>query len=417
MPRVYLYLDKRKDRAIRRKLIFLYLRYGRKTFKYSTQERIIEALWNDNTQRAKASPKAFPLYKQFNQKLSRIIRGAEEAYYELFSRLNREPEPKEIKILLDEKLNRSVQIIPNLFVNYMEKYIQDNKSIRVEAPYNTTLSLLKRFVKDNNNKAYHLEEIDVNFYYKFTAYCINNEYANKTTNKHIKRVKEILRYADNSSLKVSPDYRTRKFKKLKEVASTVVFLTSDEIERIFKYNFSDDKKLEKVRDLFIIGCCTGLRFSDLSRLNQVHVIKKENALLINTTTEKGKIPVTIPLHHYLESILQKYNNNPPSISSQKANKYIKEVCQIVGISGKIEELKMIGTKLKRTPKERYDKVSYHNARHSFARNAYLSGIDIEKIRIIIGHSSIRQTREYIRATELETALELVNDPFFTGKKK
>src|SRR5690606_27162726 len=109
--------------------------------------------------------------------------------------------------------------------------------------------------------------------------------------------------------------------------SDTVYLSIKELERFEKLNLSATPRLDRVRDLFLIGCFTGLRFSDFTQINEENINFEKSMLLIRT--QKTSERVAIPLHKTVKSILSKYKNKlPKSFSNQVMNNYIKEVASL-----------------------------------------------------------------------------------------
>ena len=112
--------------------------------------------------------------------------------------------------------------------------------------------------------------------------------------------------------------------------------------------------------------------------------------------------MAIPLHPIVLEIWHKYNGVlPQSISNQKFNDYIKEVCALAGVDG--AELKNItkgGLRAQHSFKK-YELITSHTARRSFATNLYLSGFPSISIMAITGHKTERAFMAYIRVTERE----------------
>jgi len=121
-----------------------------------------------------------------------------------------------------------------------------------------------------------------------------------------------------------------------------VYLSMNEIARIYYYpNLT--KKQQRIRDLFVVGCYTALRYSDLSTLT------KENFSngYITKITKKTGIRVVVPVHDIVQEIYERYEGNLMfDICSQHFNRYIKVICRKIGIDDKVNQ---IYTKFQRTP--------------------------------------------------------------------
>ena len=83
------------------------------------------------------------------------------------------------------------------------------------------------------------------------------------------------------------------------------------MKRIWEYKFTNSK-LERVKDLFVFACATGLRESDFSEIKPEN-IQKEDFSLISIKLKKQLI---IPFNSYSREILKKYNNALPKYSQQ-----------------------------------------------------------------------------------------------------
>ena len=181
-------------------------------------------------------------------------------------------------------------------------------------------------------------------------------------------------------------------------------MNESEIQRIFDFDLTHNEKLDRVRDLFIIGLWSGLRISDFTK------IKKENlkdGLIEIEKVQKSGLPIIIPIHPQVEQIISKYNGGlPRSISHQKFNEYLKELCKLVGINEMIKGAKAVRTehgmrKVTGTfPK--YEIISSHTCRRSFATNNYGKFSNAE-IMAVTGHKSEAVFLKYIKITQSEHA--------------
>jgi integrase len=179
-----------------------------------------------------------------------------------------------------------------------------------------------------------------------------------------------------------------------------VYLTEKEIRDLYKFDFSDDKRLEAVRDLFVFSCFVGLRISDARRIRPENMVTIEGEPYIKITTKKTGQPITIPCNDMVQSIFRKYKDSPtgmpPVISDQKYNQYIKELCKKAGLV----ETGRLNSDLS---KPLCEAVSSHTARRSFATNCYLDGMDNQMIMAVTGHKTEKSFLTYIKVTREENA--------------
>ena len=179
-----------------------------------------------------------------------------------------------------------------------------------------------------------------------------------------------------------------------------VALNEDELERLRELDLSGSKRLERVRDLFLVGCWTGLRFSDVTRIRQENISDG----FISVRQQKTGNYVTIPVHPVFSEIWEKYGGRLPSaISNQKFNEYLKEVCRKAKIDEPFIRSLTRGGKMETTLYKKYEVVSSHTARRSFATNLYRSGFPSISIMQITGHKSERSFLRYIKVSRQEHA--------------
>jgi integrase len=180
---------------------------------------------------------------------------------------------------------------------------------------------------------------------------------------------------------------------------------------MYSLDLSSNKRLDKARDLFIIGCYTGLRFSDLNQISPDNFIN--NGTQLKVKTEKTGEFVVIPLHRTVKEIVQKYENSIPDVlSNQKMNEYIKEVAKLAELNERISISITKGGEKQSDVFEKWQLVTTHTARRSFATNMYLLDIPTISIMKITGHRTEKAFLLYIKITQEENANKLLNHPFF-----
>ena len=179
----------------------------------------------------------------------------------------------------------------------------------------------------------------------------------------------------------------------------VVFLTWDEFKALHEYQISPEKKhLEVVKDMFIFSCATGLRYSDIAAL------KKENIVddIISVVTEKTDHLLKINLNRFSREIIEKYRLFPAkdgkamaTISNQKCNVHIKELCKMAGINAPVTIAYRIGNKTYKFVKPKHEVISFHSGRRTFVSLALKLGATAEEIKRITGHHSYSVMQKYI----------------------
>lgn len=220
-----------------------------------------------------------------------------------------------------------------------------------------------------------------------------------TRGSHVKFVKAAMNEAFKNKLHTNEDFRS--FRKEMEQIDAV-YLTNDEVTKIANLPLCGNHAI--ARDLFIVGCHTGMRFSDYSRLST----KDISDGVIHFITQKCKTTVDIPVHPRVMSILEKYNGVMPKMFSQKLNKLIKEVCKEAGIKESVTVRKGGAN----TRFEKWELVSSHTARRTGLTNMYKAGIPTYRCMMISGHKTEQVFLTYLRITQEENAEYLKDNPFF-----
>lgn len=167
--------------------------------------------------------------------------------------------------------------------------------------------------------------------------------------------------------------------KVNKSSTPIYFLTEEEINKLLNHQFLETHH-EKIRDLFVFNCYTGLRLSDLERLNKGHI----NNGVIELRAYKNQNDIYAPLTPISTKILQKYDYVLPIISEQKYNKYIKEVCRIAGINKQVERIKNSSAKKEYEYVPKWKVISTHIAVKTFISLCGIKGISPKAVSEITG---------------------------------
>jgi integrase len=394
-----------------RTLIYLVHNYNYNRFKYSTKEKIVPKNWNFTNQRARQS-KQFPENFELNARLNQI----EQMYNVVFRRLLNDTNQlnnKELKNELDLALGfRKEKKGRSDIVSFAEDFItsvENNRRNSTITVYRSTLKHLKNFSSANNYKL-DFDSIGIEFHNKFTKYLRDKlGLSNNTIGKYIKTVKTFLNEATEQGVNKNIEFKRRSFKVYHEEAENI-YLTLDELEQIEKTELPNPRQ-EEIKDMFLVGCYTGLRFSDLVTLGKDHI--NFETRLISIISEKTSTPVTIPLHPVVVEILKKYGDKlPKQITNQAMNRSLKEIMRLCSINEKVETAKNVKGNIEKSIVKKHELVTVHTARRSFATNLFLSGVPSLSIMKITGHKTEKSFMKYIKISDIENAHNLLNHPFF-----
>lgn len=290
---------------------------------------------------------------------------------------------------------------------FIEEYIQKaNVSDGTRKDYQNTLNHLKDFDTYRGKQA-SWKSMGYDYYSELVSYLKSTGKKGSTIDKVIKNLKVFLAQADlDDNLTVNQDFKKTisgksLFSKISKDEAEHIYLTEDEIRQITNARLDD--RLGEIRDLFIIGCWTGLRISDLSRL------KSENITdgLLRIKTQKTKEGVVIPVTEELQKILNKYPDRLPKIpTDQYYNRQLKEVAKLSGINTPVmAETKRNGMTVV-APVPKYELVTSHTARRSFATNLYRRGIPSTQLMFLTGHRTEDAFLKYIKVSKEDNAKDV-----------
>lgn len=269
--------------------------------------------------------------------------------------------------------------------------------------YKTNIRVLREFAAIYPRPV-DFTTMDLGFYEAYTTYLTRTKgLAVNSVGKYIQTLKVFLNEATAKTktlgVEVNPEFKSSRFKVLKEDADSV-YLTEAELKKLIDLDLTSKSRLERVRDLFIVGCYTGLRFSDFTAIRPEYI--HNGFIRMEQFKTQGR--VVIPCHPAVTAMLDKYAGTlPAAISNQKMNDYVKELCQLAGITQ--QESKGItkgGKRVIRTV-EKWQLISTHTARRSFSTNMYVLGVPAITIMRITGHKTEKAFMRYIKLDEEQHA--------------
>jgi integrase len=385
------------------------IRWNGQRLVYPSGERIDPRHWSATTQRAKASLTTAP---EFNRNLSNVVGKIEGAYLRFLNDNDqRAPSVGELRDRLDIALGRKEGEGPRTLFAFINGYIakasdrvNPDTGARLAATtrkkYTSTLHHLEAFARAKRMRV-DFDTVDMAFYDRFNAFLTNDQrLALNSVGKYIQTVKTFLRAAAEDGIEVNPAFRTRKFKTPSELTDKV-YLTEQELNDLFHLDLSAHPRLDRARDLFIVGAWTGLRFGDFTTIRPEQVTGDR----IRIRTKKTGEAVVIPLHPCVHAVLAKYGDTlPRAISNQKMNAYLREFAAMVpSLQDRTSVSSTVAGVRRYVTKPKAELVTTHTARRSFATNYYLKGVPTRTIMAITGHQTEQAFRLYIRLNADEHA--------------
>ncbi len=303
---------------------------------------------------------------------------------------------------------KEVSEVPTKLVDYFEYYLEKRKvELTKDAArkYRNAKDIVVAFEK-KSKKNYNINDVNEDFKEDFLKYMISVGYYQNYASKTFSNVKGICKHAGVRGVPIYSGFSNLKINKLK---GNVVYLTSAEIELIENVNLTTER-LDNARDWLLISCETAQRISDFMNFDKNMIVqlpmKSGNMSALKFRQEKTDKPMLCPITDRMQRVLSKRGGEfPNKISDQKYNKYIKEVCRLAGITQVVYGGKQVDQRKKFGLFPKYELVTSHIGRRSFASN-YYGQMPTSVIMIATGHASEKQLLEYIGKDSSEKAVQL-----------
>ena len=238
------------------------------------------------------------------------------------------------------------------------------------------------FIMDNLGTTTEITSINVGMINQLYT-SMKEKFLPSTSAGYMTKAKTLFQYAmDYGKIKINPTTSI----KINKGTPTVSYLTSAEISKIKGLKLDDYDRLNKVRDLMLFQCATGMAYCDLIQFNSNMVTETNGVYTYTSNRQKTGIEFTTVILPMGMEILNKYNGCLPLISNQKYNAYLKEIQKLSGVS---------------------TVITTHLCRKTYAHYMLNNGVRIETVARLLGHSNTNITQKiYCRKTTETIANEV-----------
>ena len=381
--------------------------FASKRIEFTTGYRIDSAKWDTDKQRVKNG-----CSNKLKQSASEINASLLEYYTEIqsiFKRFEVEdvmPTPEQIKEAFNalhkpvsEEPKPKKEALPCDFFQVFDDFVED-----CGRQSNWTDSTFEKFAAVKNHLTNFREGLTFEFFDErglndYVGYLRDvKEMRNTTIGKQLSFLKWFLRWAFKKGVHQNNAYDSYK-PKLKSTQKKIIFLTWNELNRLREFKIPSNKQaLERVRDVFLFQCFTGLRYSDVFNLRRSD-IKGDH---IEVTTVKTSDSLIIELNNHSKAILDKYKDVAfeddkvlPVITNQKMNDYLKELAEMAGIDEPVRQTYYKGNERIDDVTPKYALLGTHAGRRTFICNALALGIPPQVVMKWTGHSDYKAMKPYI----------------------
>lgn len=315
------------------------------------------------------------------------------------------------------------------FFNYVDTFLEQakkDKGHEFSNSFGTVINKLREFDPDIT-----FEKINKKFYRDFVNYLQSQNLAANSIGSIIRDLKRMLNKATDDDINKNKDFED--FKVISEDVYNI-YLTEQEIENIYNIELTDEivlqaqtwelkpgeklfisksniqrqrEALHRAKLLFVVGCWTGLRVENYLNIDPHIQVDIEHNLLHAIANKNGP-KLKIPLHRIVRDIYSKYGM-PETISQQKLNKQIKVLGRLAGITEKVIFTRTKGGKREEYVKKKYELITSHTARRSFASNLLVRGIPKQYIMAVTGHQKESSFNKYTKAVQGDMLTEKMQD--------
>ena len=379
--------------------------FASKRIEFTTGYRIDAAKWDTDKQRVRNG--CTNKLKQSASEINASLLGYYTEVQEIFKKFEVEeimPTPEQIKEAFNA-LHKPIEEVkqrkstPNAFYKAFDEFVRD-----CGRQNDWTDSTYEKFAAVKNHLMNFRTELTFDFFDEkglndYVTYLRDvREMRNSTIGKQLSFLKWFLRWAFKKGLHQNNAYDSYK-PKLKSTQKKIIFLTWEELNKLREFEIPAAKQaLDRVRDVFLFQCFTGLRYSDVFNLRRSD-IKGDH---IEVTTVKTSDSLIIELNKHSKAILDKYKDVAfeddkvlPVITNQKMNDYLKELAELAGIDEPVRQTYYRGNERIDEVTPKYALLGTHAGRRTFICNALALGIPPQVVMKWTGHSDYKAMKPYI----------------------
>ena len=420
-----------RPRPKKETLILLRFSYNGQILQCSTAEHVLPEHWNTKDQRVQDKwCQRRSDYLEVNRVLDDLDQFVRRTYntYRRDHRLQ-DLSPELFKELVKRRIFGNEYVVEIMdatptVADYYRTYIAQrektgNLSRQTEKSDRSAMEWFCRFDETQPSPT-KFEDINLGLFERYRDYFWNlpEERTDSTIYKLLRKFKQVcLHAAAAGNVELGSDVRSIRLKshlRLSPQAMDTIALYDEELEHLAAFNWPGHEAQMEARDLFIAGACTGLRVNRWPQINADNLIERNGKRMLSLFTQKGtRKKVVLPLHPMLERIGERYDWQLPQHSPVMINRYIKEICEAAGMTQTIELARNVRGRSVVQTYRKYELISTHTARRSFATNAHAAGIHLDDIQAMTGHSDRKTLLHYIKEDAERRAARLKALPYYT----
>ena len=308
------------------------------------------------------------------------------------------PESKDACEKIIRRIQGTDENLLSVFTEYADaRMIEKGLTDGTREVYKSLKALLKAYSPDISMK-----NIDDKWMQGLILHMCKEGMTNRTQSNYYRVLKTFLN-ANDISLNFTP--------KFKVVENDVVYLTADELHNIYTVKIcveNRDKKysenvMSAVRDIFVVQCLTGLRYSDMIHIYKENIQEDEDGKYIVLVMKKTMKRIKIYFNDRALHILEMWDYNLPHYKLEVMNRWLPEIAKQAGVKGRVEVVRMVGSKRIVEHKEKWEVIKTHTARRTFITLMLEAGENTSTIRSITGHTQLSSFSRYVAVSDTKKA--------------
>ncbi|PRD44137.1 tyrosine-type recombinase/integrase [Sphingobacterium haloxyli] len=385
--------------SVEKNTIYLHLHLEKDVYTFDTPYQITEKEWNYAEQRPE---------NPYTKNAKIICEGLDRIKIVIADRLrdrkvNQTNVQQDIQTRLLESYRQKPSLKGDNLIHQINVYIESRKHIigpNTLKRYHVFLRLIQRF-EGYSMKHFKIKEINASFVKQFFRFGNEENYSPSTLYRTISFIQTVLNFLEKRGIRTfSYELELPKIKK----KTPFVTLSEEELNRIKQTAIPSE--LQHARDWLLISCYTGQRISDFMnfRSDMIKIIKGKHCLAFQQ--QKTGKDILLPVHPEVLHIMEKYPNKfPPKKSEQLYNRQIKEIARLANISKLVYYNKRAGHRSKPLLIPKWQAMSSHIGRRSFASNFY-GRIPTPLLMEATGHGSEGMFHSYINQMDIQRTIAL-----------
>ena len=268
----------------------------------------------------------------------------------------------------------------------MQVVEQSDRKHLTKQNYQTLLNNMEKFRRGSL-----ITDIDYQYIVSYDKWLRDSGIAHNTRISRLRLLRALLNEAKKRDIiSFNPFDRFR----IQQMVSKKGYITKEQLRKLENLSLRGTEDI--VRDAFLVGCYTGLRFSDITTLRDEHLVNGWLTRKMSKTGFMVDIPVSTLFDGKLLKIVEKYG------SISKLTKALGSNCAVNRTLRNI--LDRIGVD---------PKITFHSSRHTFATLLVQNHTPITTVQKLLGHQKVTTTQIY---SEVDRR-SIMNDLKKTAKHK